>query len=234
MIDTGYKSNIPELLEVMQQYADLRGMELSEVMVDQANKLSCSDFGGQNVGLFQLAAKTAPDIAELVALPQKLGWRIKRKNRPVFTLYREVVRKRGKYAGQVRRVRVKRKTGEGAGKSMAKGEISIRIARRFYQAIGWLSPTLSRYERALAKEGNFMSGRSKRKAPPAQVELRLQGDQLFVIITNRSKNSAEVNRRHGDYVQVALEMRKKDMIDYINRKLSEKAKEIESAPLTPV
>lgn len=217
-----YQSDIPGALDVMRQYADLRGLALSDVFVDQAAKLSCSNFGGDNKGLFQYAADIAPTVEELVALPEKLGWRIKRKGRPVFTQKEEKMATRGKYKGQMRKVRVKRKTGEGKGKALAKGEISIRIARRFYQAIGWLNPAINKYER---KEGGVRS-RQKKKAPPALVTLRLQGDTLVLIIENRAKNSQEVNLMYGDYVKHALNARVEDMTAYISRKLEERAAEL--------
>lgn len=214
-----YQSEIPGALDVMRQYADLRGMGLSEVFTDQAAKLSCSNFGGENKGLFQFAADIAPTTEELASLPEKLGWRIKRRGRPIFTQYTEKMATRGKYKGQMRKVRVKRMTGEGKGKSLAKGEIAIRIARRFYQAIGWLNPAVNKYER---KDGGVKS-RQKKKAPPALVTLRLQGDTLILIIENRAKNSEEVNMRHGDYVRRALDVRIEDMTAYIERKLEERA-----------
>lgn len=225
MIATSWDSGDLDLFTVLKGYAQVRNLELGEVMLDQAAKLSCSNFGGDNKGLFQYAADTAPNIEELLALPQRLGWRIKRKGRPVFTQTEQRVAKSGKYKGQMRTFRVKRKTGDGAGKALAKGEINIRIARRFYQAIGWLAPMLSKYERQM----NGVQAKHKRKAPPATVTLRLEGDQISVIITNRAKNSQEVNMRHGNYVQVALNARKADMLDYLERKLSELTERMDKA-----
>lgn len=217
-----YQSDTPDVLGVMRQYADLREMNLSEVFTDQAAKLSCSNFSEESKGLFQHAADMAPTVAELIALPEKLGWRIKRSRRPVFTQYGEKMATRGKYKGQMRKFRIKRKTGEGAGKSLAKGEISIRIARRFYQAIGWLNPALNKYER---QQGGVKS-RQKKKSPPALVTLRLEGETLTLIIENRAKNSEEVNMRHGNYVQRAINARVEDLAAYIERRLEERAAEL--------
>jgi hypothetical protein len=194
-----------QLATVIKAYTQAIGQPLPDVLVDQANKLSCSDFGDGKRGLFQEAADLAPSMEEIFALPVKLDWHIKRRGRPVLTMYEQKAYKKGPKKGQMREVRRK-----GAdGKNMKAGEIQRRLAARYYQATGWLSEVL-------AKE--IKSGRLKRQAC-ATVYLKLTGDVLSVTLTNPRKNSAEVNLAHGDYVQKALNARVADMLEYVNRHL---------------
>jgi len=206
------------LADTTRAYSQAIRGPLPEIMHDQAAKLSCSDFGDGKVGLFQEAAAIAPTMKELFALPAKLHWHIKRRGRPVLTMFTETVYKRGKKKGQKREVRARRADGE----KILAGEIQRRMAARLYQATGWLSHVL---------DAEVKSGRLKKQASGI-VEFKLEGDVMIVSITNPRKNSAEVNMAHGNYVQRAIDNRVIDMLEYIERHKDRVAVEFNSGRLT--
>lgn len=203
-----YKSSFDQLPAIFTAYAKEIKKPLEDVLLDQAAKLSSSDFSasGGGRGLFQVAADLAPSMAELFALPLKLNWRIKRKGGPVFTLYETRKSKRGKTAGQVKEFRKRdRKTG----KNIISGEIERRAAKRFYHASGWLVSSLSRYQKA----GKLPS--------KGQVSFELEGDILKVTIINPTTAAGDVVEKHGNYVEAVLYDRMQDMLDYLERKWGE-------------
>lgn len=189
-----YESNIPDLVSTIKQYAQAASKPPTEVLLDQASKLACSDFGGNNKGLFQYAAETAPSKEKLQNLPQALGYRIKRTGRPIFTEQVFKMRKRGKHAGTA----AWRQVGK-------KGEINMRSAHRLYQAAGWLSIYLAKYARGKLGSGNR-----------ASVEIQVKGEIAYVILRNESTNAKEVSQSHGNYIERALTARRDDMLVYVN------------------
>jgi len=218
MISGTYHGLSAEFATVLKGYCQAVQKPMSEILVDQASKLSCSDFGNGRVGLFQEAAKLAPTAEELFALPLKLNWRIKRRGRPVLTVYTKTTYTRGKKKGQTREVRAKNASGE----KIKAGEIQRRLAARLYQATGWLNEVLSK---------EIKSGRLRKQAS-AFVNFRLTGDVIVIEITNPRKGAAEVNAKAGDYIARALKSRELDMLEYISRHLDRVKVEFQQAPLT--
>lgn len=213
---TDYSSNIPVLGNVLLGYAQAIRKPLADVMEDQASKLCSSNFGDGRVGLFQEAAKLAPQKQELFAIPILLKYHIRRRNRPVFTLYESKIRTRGKLKGTARMVRRR-----GAdGKNIKAGEIERRAAARFYHASGWLNPRFLKYVR------------KQKLKPNGAVVIQLTGNVLSVEFVNPTRMSEEINRKHGDYVSRALRHRVEDMLEYINRHLDRVTVDFNSRRLT--
>lgn len=214
MISSTYKSGIADACaEIIKEVAAVKGRSLEEEFLDQAAKLSCSNFGDAAKGLFQYAAELAPTKEELATLPLKLDWRIRRRGRPVLTLKTWKQRTKGKQAGTWRLVRKKYSRGENKGKNIKAGEINRRIAARLFQATGWLSNGLDKYVK---------KGKLKRAGT---VAFNLNGDVLSVTLHNPSKNAMEVNAANGNYIEKALQARATDMLLYLTNhmdKVSEK------------
>ena len=216
-----FQSNLDDLGDAILKYAEVyTKKDLPEILRDQANKLSCSDFGDGNRGLYQESAATAPSAEKLTALPPELNWRIKRTNRPVFTLgYQLLVHKRGTLKGQFRRNKKGQITHKLIGQE---GEMNRRIRHIGYHASGWLSPRLSRYANGEAAA----AGQRQR----AVVTLVLTGTRLSVTITNTSTAALEVAERTG-YLARALINRRADLMVYVNRKLAERTAELNAQKL---
>ncbi len=200
-----YSSNYGSMAELFREYADFKEEPLEDIMYDRAKKLMSSDFGDGTIGLFQAGAKIAPTAQELFGLPQKLGWRIKRKGRPVFTLYELRAAKRGKTKGQVKEFRRKNKA---TGKKILIGEIERRMNARLTHASGWLNP-------------NFATMK-KKNGTPSTVKLTLEGDVLKISITNNTNAAQKIVDEHGNYVEEVLALQVADMLRYIERKIEEK------------
>jgi hypothetical protein len=181
-----------------------------ETVIDQARKLACSDFGPGNRGLFQEAYALAPTPAQLRALPEKLNWHIRRRNRPVFTQYEVRKRKRGQYAGQIGVFRKKTL----AGVKMKAGEIERRIASRGYMASGWLNAFLVKQAPGLR---NIIVGNDR-----AKIQVKLGGTNPRITLINSTPNAGPYAARTG-YIERAIEARIIDMYAYIRRKMKESA-----------
>lgn len=209
-----YESNIANLCEAVTEYASVHNMRepVEEILVDQANKLSF--WKGENPGLFQEACAIAPSRDKLEALPITRGWKIlravdisgTRKSqaegqagpfRPIFNKneYHTLTRGKRKGATTVRRVQ-----------GTMEGEIDRRVRHRLYQAIGWLSPRLSKYGRA---------NRDK-----AVVFIQTSGNTLSVVIRNQSNHAAEIAGRTG-YVERAVKNRYNDLMIYLGKHLDQ-------------
>lgn len=188
----GYTSNYQSFADSVSDMAVLWSdrQPIEETLIDQANKLSCSNFGPDNQGLFQHAQKLAPSKDALVALPIQLDWHIKREpGTPIFSTYKNFTPKRGRNAGKTRRVTDK------------PGEIETRIRHRFYQAAYWLSARLSKY--AGGKNGD-----------KAIVFIETSGAEMSVIIRNNASGADRVAARYG-YIEDALMQRQADIDRYI-------------------
>jgi hypothetical protein len=147
MSTLSYTSNLEALAAAIEDYAAVQHYRhrkpFEDVLEEQAARLCCSNFGGDNKGLYQYAAELAPSKDQLEALPLQLNWRIKRPSgRPIFTRSEERVIKRGKNAGKTRKVRVRDWI---TGEKTNIGEIDLRIRHRRYQAFHWLSSRLAKY-----------------------------------------------------------------------------------------
>ena len=216
-----FQSNLNDLGDAILKFAEVyTKKDLPEILRDQANKLSCCDFGPDNRGLFQESAMTSPSEQTLTALPPQLNWHVKRVGRPVFTEgYQLLVHKRGALKGQFRRNKKGQITHKLIGQE---GEMDRRIRHRLSQASGWLSPRLSRYGNGAAAA----AGQRQR----AQVVLVLTGNQLSVSISNTSTAALEVAERTG-YIARALVNRRADLLVYANRKLAERTAELNNQKL---
>lgn len=211
MNEPNYRSTYADLPALFRQYAELKDVPLEEVMEDRASKLIASNFGNGVIGLYQAAREISPTREELFGLPEKLNWRIKRKGRPIFTLYERRRSKRGRTAGQIKEFRRKNKA---TGKLIKGGEINRRSGARGYHARGWLNANFLHYDGA-AKTWKGLS---------SDVVFRLDGDIFSVSVTNKAIGAAEVIASHGDYVTDVLNLHVRDMMDYVNRKLEERGR----------
>lgn len=217
-----YISNLPEFCEALTQFAAVwqagRDTPLDAILIDQANKLDNSDFGAGNRGLYQEACAIAPSEDELMGLPEKLGWRIKRQSGPIFTQATALARyRRGKKKGQYKVDKRGRIRHSPLG---AEGEINRRIRHRFYQATGWLTPRLSKY-------APLPSGVDR-----AGVVIQQEGGIISCVITNFSTMAGEVAERTG-YLARAITNRERDMGAYIMRKFDELRTDLQSTHLPP-
>ncbi len=179
---------------------------MNEILIDQANKLSCSSFKNGSRGLFQEAAAIAPSKDQLLALPITQGWKILRGTgkgrkkgegapfRPIFNTTEDFTPSRGINKGVTRQ----RKT-----PGTLAGEIETRIQHRLYQAAYWLSSKLSRY------------ATGKQTGDKATVYFHTQGNQIEVVIINRAEMAGEVASRTG-YLRRAIESRQRDLMEYLN------------------
>ncbi len=184
-------------------------LSFQETVLEQAKRLACSNFNGIG-GLFQEASKEAPSVEYLRSLPERLGWRIKRRNRPVLTQYEARKRKRGTLAGTIG---IFRKKGSD-GRNLKAGEIERRIASRFYMASGWLNAFLVK---SLPGVRNVKIGNDR-----AKIQVNLQGSNPRIVLVNSTPNAAAFAERTG-YIERAIENRIIDMNAYVRRKLNESA-----------
>jgi hypothetical protein len=201
-----YESSLSEMADALKAYCDIRSHKqpLEDILVDQANKLSCSNFGPDNQGLFQEAAALAPTKEYLMQLPMQRNWLISHPGRPIFTRTETYTISRGKNKGQQRTRKVK---------GTQTGEMETRIKHRFYQAQNWLSSKLSKY----ATGG--MQNKDR-----ATVEVQTEGEKLEIAIRNNAEGAAEVAEKTG-YIIRAIQNRTRDMQVHIQRHLDDSASE---------
>lgn len=153
--------------------------------------------------------------AEIRALPQRLGYRIRRRLASGLSKGVDVLKRnrKGKFAYKSVAASAKRAAlNAGHARVSIKQEIRLRLRwAGVYQASGWITSRLG-----LAR------GRTRIANPRGRVIAKFTGIRPSITLINQTPGAAEFAAKTG-YVARALRLRIADMRRYIARKLGEEA-----------